>query len=223
MSQRKIQLPPCWLSQLAQVFEQEPMLHLRSFLVQEQKNFTIYPPMPLVFQAFHLTPLDQVKVVIIGQDPYHGANQAHGLSFSVQDKIKPPPSLQNIFQELSNDLQVPIPKSGDLSHWARQGVFLLNTILTVRASQALSHKDQGWEFFTKAVIDLLNRHHQGLVFILWGSHAKSFASVLDQKKHLVLKSAHPSPYSADQGFFGSKPFSKCNQYLISMGKTPIFW
>jgi uracil-DNA glycosylase len=223
MSQRKIQLPPCWLSQLSQVFEQAPMLNLRSFLINEQKNFTIYPPMPLVFQAFHLTPLDQVKVVIIGQDPYHGLNQAHGLSFSVQDHIKVPPSLQNIFQELANDLQIPIPKSGDLSHWARQGVFLLNTILTVRANQPLSHKDQGWEFFTKAVIDLLNRHHQGLVFMLWGSHAKSFASALDQKKHLVLKAAHPSPYAADQGFFGSKPFSKSNQYLASIGKSPIIW
>jgi uracil-DNA glycosylase len=200
MTQRKIQLPDCWLSQLSHVFEQQPMLNLRSFLMQEQKQFTIYPPMPLVFQAFHLTPLNEVKVVIIGQDPYHGANQAHGLSFSVQDGIQVPPSLQNIFKELSQDLQIPMPSSGNLTHWAKQGVFLLNTILTVRAQQPLSHQNQGWEFLTKAVIDLLNTHHQGLVFILWGAQAKSIAQTLDTQKHLIIKSAHPSPYSADKGF-----------------------
>jgi uracil-DNA glycosylase len=221
---RKIQLPDCWLQRLQSEFDQPYMQELRAFLIQEQKHHQLYPPMSQVFNAFHLTPFDQVKVVILGQDPYHGANQAHGLAFSVQPGQTPPPSLMNIFQELKNDLHTDrLPMNGDLSHWAKMGVFLLNSILTVRANQALSHANHGWERFTSQVISLIQREKTGIVFILWGAKAQAMIPLIDQQKHFIIKSPHPSPYSADRGFFGSKPFSQTNQYLINQGQSPINW
>ena len=221
--QRSIQLHPSWLNQLESIFQTPQMSQLRSFLVQEQKQHTVYPPNRDLFNALNLTPLDQVKVVILGQDPYHGPNQAHGLSFSVRQGIKPPPSLQNIFKELQSDLGISLPSHGELTRWAQQGVLLLNTVLTVRARKAGSHRDQGWEFFTDAVIQTVNIEQSGVVFILWGRQAQAKQTLIDSQKHLVITSPHPSPYSADRGFFGSQPFSKCNQYLTSQGQTPIDW
>ena len=184
----------------------------------------IYPPAGDVFKAFELTPLDQVKVFILGQDPYHVPNQAHVLAFSVNEGIAFPPSLQNIFKELATDIEgFQIPMHGDLRAWARQGVFLLNTVLTVQQAQANSHADWGWEQFTDEVINVLNTEREHLVFILWGAHAQKKGRVIDKKKHLVLTSPHPSPLSAYRGFFGSRPFSKANQYLVEHGLEPIDW
>ena len=222
-NERKIQLHPSWLTHLESVFQTPEMINLRAFLVQEQKQHTVYPPNRDLFNALNLTPLDQVKVVILGQDPYHGANQAHGLSFSVRHGITPPPSLKNIFNELQSDLGISPPSHGDLTQWAQQGVLLLNTVLTVRARKAGSHRNQGWEVFTDAVIQTLNAQQEGVVFILWGRQAQAKQTLIEAQKHLVITSPHPSPYSADRGFFGSRPFSQCNQYLSSQGKEPVDW
>ena len=201
------------------------MAELKTFLLQEKsKGAKIYPPGSEIFSAFNLTPFDQVKVVILGQDPYHGDGQAHGLSFSVPEGVRQPPSLQNIIKELYNDLGISIPPDkGDLSSWAKQGVFLLNAILTVQANMAASHQEKGWEKFTDAVIKTLSDQKEGLVFILWGKFAQTKSELIDSGKHLIIKSAHPSPFSANNGFFGSKPFSKANDYLQSVGKSQIDW
>ena len=218
-----VNIEPAWLSVLAPEFEQNYMSSLRNFLQTEQRQFITYPPNKLIFNAFNLTPFHDVKVVILGQDPYHGVGQAHGLCFSVPDGVFFPPSLRNIFQEISSDLGVSVPTSGNLEHWAKQGVFLLNTTLTVRAHSPLSHQNQGWEQFTDVVIRKLSDEREHLVFMLWGSHAQSKERLIDTSKHLILKTVHPSPLSAHRGFFGSKHFSKCNMYLQENGVTPIVW
>lgn len=212
-----------WKKVLFDEFQKPYFEALKAFLVAEKKTQKIYPKSANIFAAFDNTPFDNVKVVILGQDPYHGDGQAHGLSFSVQDGIPHPPSLQNIFKELRDDMGCSIPKSGNLSAWAKQGVFLLNTVLTVRASEANSHRNQGWENFSDAVIKLLSAHKEHLVFILWGSPAGAKASLIDSKKHLILKAPHPSPLSSYRGFFGSKPFSKSNEFLTCKGIKPISW
>lgn len=212
-----------WKNVLLDEFHKPYFDNLKAFLLEEKKYYTIYPKSANIFAAFDNTPFHDVKVVILGQDPYHGDNQAHGLSFSVQDGVPHPPSLQNIFKELRDDFGCAIPKNGNLTAWAKQGVFLLNTVLTVRASDANSHRNQGWEMFTDAVIKLLNAQKEHLVFILWGAPAGTKASLIDSKKHLILKAPHPSPLSSYRGFFGSKPFSKSNDYLMSNGKKPIEW
>ncbi len=212
-----------WKKVLFDEFQKPYFEALKAFLVEEKKSQIIYPKSSNIFAAFDNTPFDNVKVVILGQDPYHGENQAHGLSFSVQDGVPHPPSLQNIFKELRDDMGCAIPKSGNLSAWAKQGVFLLNTVLTVRASEANSHRNQGWENFTDAVIKLLSAHKEHLVFILWGAPAGAKASLIDEQKHLILKAPHPSPLSSYRGFFGSKPFSKSNEFLTCKGIKPISW
>ena len=212
-----------WKKILFDEFQKPYFEALKAFLVEEKKVHAIYPKSSNIFAAFDNTPFDNVKVVILGQDPYHGENQAHGLSFSVQDGVPHPPSLQNIFKELRDDMGCAIPKSGNLSAWAKQGVFLLNTVLTVRASEANSHRNQGWENFTDAVIKLLSAHKEHLVFILWGAPAGAKASLIDEQKHLILKAPHPSPLSSYRGFFGSKPFSKSNEFLTCKGIKPISW
>ncbi|MCW8897249.1 MAG: uracil-DNA glycosylase, partial [Flavobacteriales bacterium] len=184
-------------------------------------NYKIFPPEKEIFNAFNLTPLEKIKVIIIGQDPYHGIGQAHGLCFSVNDGIKFPPSLKNIFKELQNDLDIPIPISGNLTHWAKQGVFLLNNTLTVREKTPTSHQKKGWEEFTDAVIKLISEQKSGVVFLLWGSFAQSKENLIDATKHHILKAAHPSPFSAHKGFLGCKHFSTTNKILIEQGKTPI--
>lgn len=212
-----------WKKVLFDEFQKPYFASLKTFLVAEKESYTIYPKSVNIFNAFAFTPFDKVKVVILGQDPYHGENQAHGLSFSVQDGIAHPPSLQNIFKELRDDLGCAIPRSGNLSAWAKQGIFLLNTVLTVRAHEANSHRNQGWENFTDVVIKTLSTQREHLVFILWGAPAGAKASLIDAKKHLVLKAPHPSPLSSYRGFFGSKPFSKSNEYLTCKGIEPINW
>lgn len=183
----------------------------------------VYPPVEEVFNAFKLTPLNQIKVVILGQDPYHGEGQAHGLAFSVRQGHKIPPSLKNIYKELNHDLKIPVTTNGDLSQWASQGVFLLNTALTVTAKLPGSHKDIGWELFTSSVINAISSHREHIVFLLWGKHAQDKEPLIDANKHLVLKSPHPSPFSARKGFFGSNHFSKANRYLSEHGINPINW
>jgi len=220
---RNIQLEASWLAHLAPEFEQPYMASLRAFLGEEKQAGPVFPPGRDIFNAFAYTPFDQARVVILGQDPYHGPGQAHGLCFSVRRGVRPPPSLQNIFKELQADLNCPIPDHGELTHWATQGVLLLNTVLTVRAHQANSHRDQGWERFTDRVIDLLNERREGLVFVLWGSAAGRKASMIDDSKHLILRSPHPSPLSAYRGFFGCGHFSQINAYLERRGQVPIDW
>jgi len=212
-----------WKKVLLPEFQKPYFETLKNFLVEEKKHHTVYPTGANIFAAFNTTPFDNVKVVILGQDPYHGAGQAHGLSFSVQEGVPHPPSLQNIFKELKDDVGCSIPKHGTLTSWAQQGVFLINTVLTVRASVANSHRNQGWENFTDAVIACLSAQKEHLVFILWGSPAGAKASLIDSKKHLILKAPHPSPLSSYRGFFGSKPFSKSNDYLTCKGIKPIDW
>lgn len=213
-----------WQALLADQFTQEYMLELRAFLSQEkQAHKVIYPHSSDCFNALNETPFESIKVVMLGQDPYHGPNQAHGLSFSVKPGVKTPPSLLNIYKELEADLGVPIADHGYLINWARQGVLLLNSVLTVEASKAGSHQKKGWEAFTDEIIRLINEHHSGVVFILWGAYAQKKGRHIDRHKHLVLESAHPSPLSAYRGFFGSAPFSKTNAYLEQQGKTPIDW
>lgn len=221
---RSIQLDESWKAVLQSEFEQDYMRQLRAFLLAEkQAGQTIYPPGPEIFAALDATPFDQTRVVIIGQDPYHGPNQAQGLCFSVRQGVAVPPSLQNIYKEMASDLDVPIPAHGDLSVWARQGVLLLNAVLTVRAGQANSHQGKGWEAFTDRVIASLNEQRQNLVFILWGSYAQKKGSMIDRDRHFVIRSPHPSPLSAHRGFFGSQPFSRCNQYLRQTGQQEINW
>lgn len=194
---------------------------LVAFLKEEDKRYTVFPPKEKRMSCFKLTPFHKVKVVIIGQDPYHNVGQAHGLSFSVESG-KYPPSLINIYKELVDDLKIPYPNTGNLSLWAKEGVLLLNTILTVRAHEPLSHKDKGWELFSESVIKALNNHTH-ICYILWGAHAQKLSHLIDTKKHTILKAPHPSPLSAHRGFFGSKPFSKTNQDLIKHGISPIDW
>lgn len=221
---KKIDLHPSWLTHLANEFEQPYMKQLRAFLVAEkQQGKVIYPASKDIFNAFNSTPLDQVKVVILGQDPYHGPNQAHGLCFSVQPGIPAPPSLQNMFKELQRDLGLPIPPHGCLQSWANQGVLMLNATLTVEQSKAGSHQGRGWEIFTDKAIQLVNEQCYGVVFLLWGSYAQKKAAFIDHRKHLVLKAPHPSPLSAHRGFIGCGHFSQANQYLQKLNKSPINW
>jgi len=196
---------------------------LITFVKEEYRQRTVYPPGPCIFSAFEHCPFDKVKVVILGQDPYHGPGQAHGLCFSVNDGVPFPPSLQNIFKEIQSDLGTPIPTTGNLTRWANQGVLMLNATLTVRAHQAASHQRQGWEEFTDAAIRILAEERENLVFILWGAYAQKKGAFIDRNKHLVLASAHPSPLSAYNGFFGNKHFSRANEYLIAHGQQPIQW
>lgn len=218
-----IRIDPSWYQVLEPEFQKPYFQNLRDFVKNEYQSSTIYPPGKLIFNAFDTTPFDDVKVVILGQDPYHGTNQANGLAFSVSEDIAIPPSLQNIYKEIHSDLKTPIKKTGDLSDWAKQGVLLLNATLTVRAHQAGSHQKRGWEEFTDSVIKILSDKKQHLVFILWGSYAQKKGAVIDPSKHLVLKSPHPSPLSAYNGFFGCRHFSQTNTYLSLHGIKPINW
>lgn len=212
-----------WAELLNTEIEKPYYKSLRSFLIDEYRHRRIFPSMYDIFNALHYTPYKETKVIILGQDPYHGEGQAHGLSFSVRPGVKPPPSLVNIFKELQSDLNCKIPNHGCLTSWANQGVLLLNTVLTVRERQANSHQGVGWEFFTDRIIELLNENEEPLVFILWGSPAQRKAAMITNPRHLILKAPHPSPLSAHRGFFGSKPFSKANAYLIKNGRRPIDW
>lgn len=219
----KPQIEETWKNLLYDEFKKEYFVKLKEFLIDEKKKYTVYPPGSQIFAAFNHTPFDSVKVVILGQDPYHGPGQAHGLCFSVPKGIPVPPSLQNIFKEINSDLGLPIPNNGNLEKWAKQGVLLLNATLTVRANQAGSHQNKGWETFTDAAIKALSDYHKGLVFILWGNYAQAKARIIDANKHFILTAPHPSPLSANRGFFGCKHFSKTNRLLISIGKEPIDW
>lgn len=220
-----VDLEDSWLKVLHDEFDKPYMKSLKAFLQQEkQAGQTVYPKGADIFNAFNYTPFDEVKVVILGQDPYHGVGQAHGLSFSVQKGIVPPPSLKNIYKELADEFpDFKTPSHGELTAWAKQGVLLLNATLTVRAHTAGSHQNKGWEQFTDKVITELSEKRSGLVFILWGNYAKQKEALIDQNKHFILKSAHPSPFSAYNGFFGSKPFSKTNEILKKAGKEVINW
>ncbi len=221
--QRTIQLHPSWLNHLEAEFHKAYMVELRTFLVDEKRKLRVFPPGKDIFNAFAYTPFESVRVVILGQDPYHGQGQAHGLCFSVKQGIKTPPSLQNIFKELHHDLGVSPPNHGELTHWAQQGVLLLNTVLTVRAHEANSHRNKGWEQFTDQVITLLNEKREGIVFVLWGSAAGRKSSMIDSNKHRILRSPHPSPLSAHRGFFGCRHFSQINAHLSGLGEAPIDW
>lgn len=218
-----VQIEESWKEALMPEFSKDYFIRLTDFVRKEYHETTVYPPGKLIFNAFNLCPFDKVKVVIIGQDPYHGPGQAHGLCFSVNDGIQPPPSLVNIFKEINNDLGKPIPQSGNLTRWAEQGVLLLNATLTVRAHQAGSHQRRGWEEFTDAVIRKLAEEKSNLVFILWGAYAQKKGAFIDRSKHLVLTSVHPSPLSAHSGFFGNHHFGLANDYLVKNGKTAIDW
>lgn len=212
-----------WTSMLKTVFASSDFLELFQFIEKERRSRTIYPTESNVFNAFRLTPYAQTKVVILGQDPYHGPSQAHGLSFSVEEGNKLPPSLKNIFKELSADLKIPTPTTGNLTPWARQGVFLLNTVLTVQKSQANSHRKRGWESFTDQVIQKLDEHPSPLVFVLWGKPAGKKHILINRDRHIVLSAPHPSPLSAYRGFFGSRPFSRINRELTQRGDKAIDW
>ncbi len=218
-----VQIEESWKRALAEEFEKDYFLRLTAFVRQEYQTTTVYPPGRLIFNAFNLCPYDKVKVVIIGQDPYHGPGQAHGLCFSVNDGVPYPPSLQNIFKEIHDDTGAALPATGNLTRWAEQGVLLLNATLTVRAHCAGSHQRQGWEEFTDAAIRALAEHRDHLVFILWGSYAQKKGAFIDRDRHLVLTSVHPSPLSAYHGFFGNHHFSRANAYLQEHGETPICW
>lgn len=219
-----VQIEESWKSVLKQEFEKPYFKEIVTFLKTEKMaGKTIYPPGPLIFNAFNTTPFTEVKVVVIGQDPYHGPGQAHGLSFSVQNGVTSPPSLINIFKELLNDTGVPIPNHGNLTPWAQQGVLLLNASLTVRAGEPMSHAQIGWAQFTNTVIQKVSDLKQHVVFLLWGKFAQEKQILIDETKHLVLKAAHPSPYSANAGFFGCRHFSKTNEYLVRNGVDPIDW
>lgn len=215
----QVKIEPSWKKVLEGEFEKDYFTHLAEFIKAEYKSSTIYPPPKFIFRAFDLTPFDKVKVVILGQDPYHGDGQANGLAFAVAQGVRPPPSLQNIYKEIKSDLNC----VGDINQWPSQGVLLLNSTLTVQAHQAGSHQNIGWEKFTGAVIRTLSEQKDHLVFILWGNYAKQKGQVIDTSKHLVISSPHPSPFSAYTGFFGSRPFSKCNAYLESHSLAPIDW
>jgi len=212
-----------WKALLQPEFDAEYFRRIKSFLVDEKRVYTVYPSGQNIFAAFNCTPFDKVKVVILGQDPYHGPGQAHGLSFSVPQGVSLPPSLLNIFKELKSDLNIPMSKNGNLEKWARQGVLLLNATLTVRANNAGSHQNKGWETFTDAIIRLLSDKKEGLVFLLWGNYAQAKQNLIDGNKHFILKAAHPSPLSVFRGFFGCRHFSETNRLLAQQGKTPIDW
>jgi len=218
-----VKIEDSWKSLMSEEFNAEYFASLKEFLVNEKKQYKIYPEGSKIFEAFNRTAVSKVKVIIIGQDPYHGDGQAHGLCFSVQKGIKLPPSLRNIYKELNSDIGIKTPAHGDLSKWADNGVLLINSILTVRANQASSHKNKGWENFTNAVIKNISNQQNNCVFILWGNFAQQKKKLIDEKKHLIIESVHPSPLSAYGGFFGSQPFSKTNNWLISKGIKPIDW
>lgn len=212
-----------WKEVLIDEFQKPYFQQLKAFLVEEKSQYAVYPPGNLIFNAFDQTPFNKVKVVVLGQDPYHGKGQAHGLCFSVPNGIPAPPSLVNIFKEINKDLGIAIPSHGNLEAWAKQGVLLLNATLTVRANQPLSHHKKGWETFTDRVIEILSAEKTGIVFLLWGNSAKVKEQLIDSSKHYVLKAAHPSPFSANNGFFGCKHFSKTNEILEKQNLTPIDW
>jgi len=219
-----VKIEESWKAVLKQEFTKPYFLQIATFLKTEKlAGKTIYPPGGLIFNAFNTTPFDHVKVVILGQDPYHGPGQAHGLSFSVQNGVPPPPSLINIFKELHDDTGVPIPSHGNLTHWAEQGVLLLNASLTVRANEPMSHSKIGWAEFTHSVIEKISALKKNTVFLLWGKFAQEKQSLIDETRHYVLKAAHPSPFSANNGFFGCRHFSKTNEYLVKNGIDPIDW
>lgn len=221
---KKVDLNESWMRVIGDEFDAPYMTQLKQFLLAEkQAGKVIYPPGKQIFNALNTTPFDQVKVVILGQDPYHGPGQAHGLCFSVLPGVPYPPSLQNIFKEIQADLGLPMPNHGCLQAWAEQGVLLLNATLTVEQAKAGSHQGKGWEVFTDSIVNALNAHRQGVVFLLWGSYAQKKGAMIDQNKHFVLRSAHPSPLSAYRGFFGCKHFSQTNQYLVQNGQSPINW
>lgn len=224
MNDDRIKLEASWKDALREEFDKPYMQQLGEFLRTEKAaGKVIFPPGPLIFNALNTTPLEKVKVVIIGQDPYHGPGQAHGLCFSVQPGVPTPPSLQNIYKELQRDLNLPIPNHGYLQHWAEQGVLLLNTSLTVEQARAGSHANAGWQLFTDKVIEVVSQRCENLVFLLWGSHAQSKQKLIDAQKHLILKSAHPSPLSAYRGFLGNGHFSRTNKFLEQRGLAPIDW
>lgn len=223
MSKINVKIEESWKKILDEEFNKPYFLTLKEFLVKEKSRHIVFPPGDRIFAAFDHTPFENVKVVILGQDPYHGPGQAHGLCFSVPRGEKPPPSLQNIFKEIHQDLGIPLPTHGNLEKWSKQGVMLLNATLTVRAHQAGSHQKKGWENFTDAVIRILSAKKQNLVFLLWGNYAIQKSSMIDKSKHLVLKTVHPSPLSASRGFFGCRHFSKTNDYLAQNGKEPVDW
>lgn len=218
-----VRIEPSWKVLLQETFESESFKQTTVFVKQAYQETTVYPPPAKIFSAFNACPVDDVKVVIIGQDPYHGPGQANGLCFSVAPGVRIPPSLQNIYKEIHSDLGTPIPVDGDLSRWAKQGVLLLNATLTVEARKAGSHQGKGWEEFTDSVIQKLSDEKEGLVFLLWGAYAQRKGERIDRLKHLVLTSPHPSPFSAHKGFFGNKHFSKTNTFLEEQGKQPIDW
>lgn len=219
----EVKIDESWKSRISAEFEKSYFQKLAGFVKEEYRTNTVYPPGSLIFNAFNLCPFDMVKAVIIGQDPYHGPGQAHGLCFSVRDGVDFPPSLINIFKEIKSDLNIQVPASGNLERWASQGVLLLNATLTVRAHMAGSHQKKGWEQFTDSAIRLLNDEKEHLVFFLWGAYAQKKGEAIDESRHLVLKSVHPSPLSASRGFFGNKHFSRCNDYLVSHGIQPVIW
>ena len=218
-----VRIEPSWQQRLQPEFDKPYFEKLTDFVRHEYATKTVYPPGSQIFAAFDACPFDRVKVVILGQDPYHEPNQAHGLCFSVNDHVPFPPSLQNIFKEIESDLGIPVPQSGNLTRWARQGVLLLNATLTVEAHRAASHQGKGWETFTDAVIHKLAEEREHLVFILWGAYAQRKGEFIDRSRHLVLQSPHPSPLSAHRGFFGNHHFSQANQYLVAHGIEPIQW
>ena len=218
-----VKIEQSWKERLSSEFEKDYFSQLITFVKEEYRQRTIYPPGPCIFSAFEHCPFDKVKVVILGQDPYHEPGQAHGLCFSVQDGTPFPPSLVNIFKEIESDLGKPIPQTGNLLRWADQGVLLLNATLTVRAHQAGSHQNKGWETFTDAVVRAIAQRKQGIVYMLWGSYAQRKGAIADPQRNCILKAVHPSPLSAYRGFFGSKHFSRANEYLQSIGKAPILW
>lgn len=224
MAETHVQIEESWKTALAAEFEKPYFTELRNFLQAEKAaGKIIYPPGRFIFNAFNSTPFDKVRVVIIGQDPYHGAGQAHGLCFSVQAGIKPPPSLVNIFKELKDDVGFRIPDHGCLQHWTTQGIFLLNAILTVEANKPASHQKKGWEAFTDAAIHTLSQKREGLIFLLWGAFAQQKSALIDERRHTILKAAHPSPFSAYNGFFGCRHFSKTNAILSTRGEAPVDW
>lgn len=223
MSDKKVKIEDSWYEQLENEFDKDYFKKLKDFLVEEKKLYTIYPPGSLIFNAFNATPFNKVKVVLLGQDPYHGPGQAHGLCFSVPYGIKPPPSLINMYKELQSDIGFSIPRHGNLESWAEQGVFLLNATLTVRANTAGSHQNRGWEIFTDKVISTLSEKRDKLVFVLWGKYAQAKEQLIDENRHLILKAAHPSPFSAHSGFFGCEHFSKINNFLSNNGIEEIKW
>lgn len=223
MEIKKPDIESSWYEVLKQEFEEPYFYEIKSFLIQEKRQYIVYPPSQLIFNAFNLTPFNKVKVVILGQDPYHNVGQAHGLAFSVPNGIMPPPSLKNIFKELQSDIGMPIPTNGNLESWAREGVLLLNSCLTVRANNPASHQGIGWQRFTDAAIKALSEKKEHIVFLLWGNYAIAKEKLIDTRKHLVLKTVHPSPLSANRGFFGCRHFSQTNTYLSSNGISPIKW